>query len=79
MYQLNWDCDNDEVISSQSDLDNFDYAVKRTVSINSAINEPVVSSTDKVTFRVTDGFEITGQFEVANGAEFTVILHECNP
>ncbi len=75
--QLKWDCNTDETITCQSDLDGFDYAVKKTVSIVSTINQPIVSSGDKATFRVADSFEITGPFEVQSGGEFTVILQEC--
>ena len=77
VYQLNWDCDTDETITCQSDLDNFNYAVKKTISVTSTLNEPVVSRADKVTFRVTDSFEATGPFEVLQGGEFAVILQEC--
>lgn len=77
VYQLKWDCNTDETIACQSDLDDFDYAVKKTVSITSAVNEPIVSSSDKVTFRVTDSFEITGSFEVQQEGEFTVIQQTC--
>lgn len=77
VYQLKTDCDTDETIASQSDLDNFDYAVKNSISITSTINEPVVSNTDKVTFRVADTFEITGPFEVQQGGEFAVIQQDC--
>lgn len=77
VYQLCWNCDKDEIITCQSDLDDFKYAVKKSVSITSTIEQPVVSAGNKVTFRVTDEFEITGPFEVNSGAEFTVILQAC--
>ena len=77
VYQLNWDCDTDETITCQSDLDNFNYAVKKTISVTSTLNEPVVSRADKVTFRVTDSFSVSGPFEVHQGGEFTVIQQPC--
>lgn len=77
VYQLEWDCETEEIIACQSDLDNFDYAVKNSISITSTINEPVVSNTDKVTFRVANTFEITGPFEVQQGGEFAVIQQDC--
>mgnify|MGYP007101870348 CR=1 FL=1 len=36
-----------------------------------------VRNTDKVTFRVTDSFEITGPFQVDSGGEMTVIMQQC--
>ncbi len=77
VYQLRWDCETDEEITCQSSLDNFDFAVKKSISITSTINDIKINDTDKVTFRVTDSFEITGPFQVNNGAEFAVIVQNC--
>ena len=77
VLQLQWDCDNDVNITCQSDLDGFVYNVKKSISIP-ASNEPVrVVDTNKVTFRATDSFEITGPFEVDSGGEMTVIMQSC--
>ena len=77
VYQLKWDCSTDEIITCQSDLDDFDYKVKKSISVTSTIDDPVVSNTEKVTFRMTDFFEITGSFEVKQGGEFTIIQQAC--
>lgn len=77
VFQLGWDCDQDEIISCQSELSGFDYRVKKSIAITSTIETVYVGSTDKVTFRVTDAFEITGPFQVDSGGEFTVITQSC--
>ncbi len=77
VFQLIWECDKDEVITCQTDLNNFNYAVKNSISITSIVGQPIIDSGDKVTFRVADAFEITGPFEVNSGAEFTVIMQDC--
>ena len=77
VYQLNWDCDTDEVIARQSDLNGFDYAVKKSISITSAIESVNIENTNKVTFRATDSFEISGPFQVNNGGELSVIMQQC--
>lgn len=77
VYQLQWQCDTDEIITNQSELNHFDYAVKKSVSIIPSNGEITIENTDKVTFRVTDSFEINGPFQVKNGAEFTVIRQDC--
>lgn len=77
VQQLNWDCDTDETIACQQDLDNFNYGVKKSISITSSIGNVEVRSTDKVTFRATDAFEITGLFQTDLGGELTVIMQEC--
>lgn len=77
VYQLNWKCNADEIISQQSDLDSFDYGVRKSIAITSTIEPVSVGSTDKVTFRATDTFVITGPFQVDSGGEFTVIMQSC--
>ena len=62
---------------AQIDLNDKNWAVKKTISITSTINDIKINDTDKVTFRVTDSFEITGPFQVNNGAEFAVIVQNC--
>ena len=77
VLQLQWDCDNDVYITCQTDLDGFEYKVKKSFSITAG-NGPVrVGNTNKVTFRATDSFEITGPFQVDNGGEMTVIMQSC--
>ena len=62
---------------AQIDLNDKNWAVKKTISISSKIDDIKINDTDKVTFRVTDSFEVTGPFQVENGAEFTVIRQDC--
>lgn len=76
VYQLKWDCKTEEVINYQSDLDSFEYAVKKSISIIPFENI-VIDTNDKMTLRVTDSFEITGTFQIDAGAEFTVIKQKC--
>ena len=77
VYQLDWQCDVDEVIARQSDLDNFVYGVKKSIAITSAIDPVSIGGSEKVTFRATDSFEVTGPFQVNSGGEFTVIMQQC--
>lgn len=62
---------------AQIDLNDKNWAVKKSISITSTINDIKINDTDKVTFRVTDSFEITGPFQVNNVAEFAVIVQNC--
>ena len=77
VYQLKWDCNTEEVIAQQNDLNGFDFAVKKSISVTSSIEPIIISSTHKVTFRATDTFEITGPFQVDSGGEMTVIMQSC--
>ena len=77
VYQLDWDCNTDEVIVQQSDLDGLDFAVKKSISITSYVEPVRIRNTDKVTFRATDSFEITGPFQADSGGEMTVIMQQC--
>lgn len=77
VYQLATDCSTDETITCQNDLDSFDFKLKKSVAITASNGPITVDNTDKVTFRVTDSFEITGPFQVDLGGEFTVIRQDC--
>lgn len=77
VYQLDWDCSTDEEITCQNELDNFNYSVKKSINISSTLEDVEIESGEKTTFRVIDFFEITGGFEIENGAEFTVIIQNC--
>lgn len=76
-YEMKWDCDSDEIIESQLDLDNFDYAVKRSISINSSNSNIEISNSDGAFFRFSDSFQITGGFQVDFGGEFAAIQQDC--
>jgi beta-glucanase (GH16 family) len=77
VYQLAWNCGTDEIITRQSELDDFDFTVKKSISITSTIEPVSIGSNKKVTFRATDSFEITGPFQVDSGGKFTVIMQSC--
>ena len=77
VYHLDTHCDMDAVITSQSDLDNFDYAVMKSIDISPTSRSVAVRSTDHVTFRATDYVEIEGPFNVEYGGRFTVMIQEC--
>ena len=77
VHQLKWDCETDEVIACQSELDGFDYGVKKIINITSSTGSVKLNSNDKVTFRATNSFQITGPFQTDMGSELTVIMQEC--
>ncbi len=77
VYQLSLDCGTDETIAQQSELDNFDFAVKKSIDITSTIEPVSIGSNEKKTFRATDSFQITGPFQVDSGGEMTVIMQSC--
>lgn len=77
VLQLKCDCDADKVIACQTDLDTLNFKVKKSYNISSANGNVKVRDTDKVTFRSTDYFEITGPFQTDIGGELTVIMQEC--
>lgn len=75
--QLNTDCDAEEIFTNQSDLDNFDYAVKKDIKILPSSRSVKIRNTDHITLRATDYVQINNSFQVEYGGEFTVIIHEC--
>lgn len=77
VLQLRCDCDTEEVITCQTELDTFNYGVKKSISITSSIGDVIVADTSHVTFRATDSFLISGPFQANVGGELTVIMQEC--
>lgn len=77
ILQLSWDCNDDAIITCQSDYESFVFKVMKNIAITSTINPIYVGSTDKITYRVTNSFEITGPFQVNSGGEMTVITQRC--
>ena len=79
VYQLKWDCDTDEVIICQDELNTFIHnpSVKNSVTITPVNGSVSIGNTGIVTFRVAGSFEITGPFEASSGCEFTVIRQDC--
>lgn len=77
VYQLNYDCETDEEITRQSELEQFNFGVKKSIRISSTIEQVYVTNNDKVTFRATDYFQITGPFQTDLGGEMTVIMQIC--
>ena len=51
--------------------------IKQSISVTPTNATITIGATEKVTFRMTDYFEINGPFEVQQGAEFTLIRQEC--
>jgi hypothetical protein len=79
VYQLDWDCGNDEVITCQNDLNSFIVhpSVKNSISLAPINGTITIGNMDKVTFRVANTFEITSPFQANSGCEFTVIRQDC--
>ena len=49
----------------------------KSIAITSTIEPISIGDSDKVTFRATDSFQITGPFQVDSGGEMTVIMQSC--
>lgn len=77
VYQLDWDCDTDEIICCQNDLDDFNFAVKKSITITSSTEEVQIGANSNAVFRCADSFEISGPFSVDAGGELTVIIQDC--
>ena len=76
--RLNFDCNTDEVIRSQSDLDGFIFKVKHSITIGGLNNtELIVSDPENITLRAVESITIDGAFEVPFGACMTLITQNC--
>lgn len=65
-------------INSQSELNTFNYSLKKSITIGSSGGMAVFSG-EKKTLRATDGIVLNGDFEVALGGTFTAVVHNSPP
>ena len=66
--------------SIQASIDGHTLTVAFSENLGQVVVEvttAIIGNTDKVTFRVSDSFEITGSFQANSGCEFTAIRQDC--
>lgn len=61
----------------QHKLDNFDYSVKKSITVSPASGDISVGNTDRITLMATDFVQIDRSFRVDLGGELTVMMQEC--
>lgn len=74
----NDDDDIDEIIENQSDLSNFTYSLKKSITINQGSNV-VVPANESISLRAVENITINGDFEVPLGCGFIAIVHDSPP
>ena len=74
-YKLNTDCDTDELVQNAQQLNQID-SMKRSITFSNTSGITLPSTTDKI-LRASDYFLINGPFEIATGAQLTLMVHEC--
>ena len=79
VYQPICDCETNVLIDSQSDLNNYEPGVKRTVTINSSSSTPIiVSSQNDVSIIASEQIVIDKPFKVNAGAKFEAVIQKCS-
>ena len=76
-YQLKSDCDTDAIISTITEFNNYEYSVKRSISMGGTDGPLVIPSNSIFTMRAVESITIDGAFELPQGAEMTLMTHEC--
>jgi hypothetical protein len=77
VHKLKCDCDENATIINNTQLYNFDYGVKESISIGYSKVQITVPASTKLVFRATDYIEITQSFECPLGSELELITHPC--
>lgn len=78
VYQPICDCETNVLIDSQSDLNNYTYGIKRSVTINSNSSTPiVVGSQNNVSIIASKSIVIDNPFKVNSGAKFEAVIQQC--
>lgn len=75
--RLKTDCDDDVAVRSVSDFNNFVYSVKHTISMGGLSSIMTIPIDSDFTMRAVESIIIDGGFEVPNGVEMTLMVHEC--
>ncbi len=76
-YQLKLDCSNDATITSNTQLNDFNFKVKRNITVGNNTSNISLLTGDKVTFRATNTVTLKGTFTVPKGSELHIIPTEC--
>lgn len=78
-YQPVWNCDQDVVIETRNDLDNYEYGIKKTVTIRTNNNNiPInITANDNIDIIASESVVIEGPFAINDGAEFSIMIQKC--
>ena len=78
VYQPICDCETSVLIDTQSDLNNYEPGIKRSVTINSNSTTPItVGSQDDVSIIASKQIVIDKPFKVNAGARFEAVIQQC--
>lgn len=76
VFGINRDCGAEEVVRSIEDLENFNYALKRTITF--APDEVLVMPDQfQSTFRAVEKIRLTGRVTVPTGSKVSFIMQDC--
>jgi hypothetical protein len=75
VYSLKYDCNTPVIINSFTDFINYDYKVKKSITLSGNITMP---SNSNICLRATDYIELLPGFEVTLGAELYLDNTPCN-
>jgi len=76
-YRLKSDCDADVSLRNASDFTNFDYKVKRSITLGSLNGNMTLQNDGSHTLRAVRSITIDGGFEVPVGTSLTLMTQEC--
>lgn len=77
-YQLKKDCNTNAFINNNTDLNNFNYAVKNNIIIGAGSTVVSLNFGEIKTFRAVNEITINGDFTVPLGSELNLIPTPCN-
>jgi len=75
VYKLKYDCSKNETINTFNDFSNYNYKVKKSITLSGTTILPTGSN---ISLRATDYIELQNGFTVANGAELYLDNNPCD-
>ncbi len=77
VYRLKSDCDSIVTIRSNTDLDNYRFSVKRSITMGAQTGVLSLPNDSTYNMRAVEFINIDGGFEIPVGTELTLITQEC--
>ncbi len=76
-YRLKTDCTDDIVIRNISDFNSYVFSTKHTIIIRGENNTLAIPYGSCFTMRAAESITIDKSFEISQGSEMTLIVHDC--
>lgn len=76
-YRLRSSCSDDVAIRNAEDFNNYVYSTKHTIVMEGQTNTLTIPADAEFTLRATESITINNGFELLQGSQMTLLVHDC--